>query len=190
MLQIGRMSHSPESRWSKSENRHVRGKANMSEDELSDEFLIDAISEKAMWALERLHERYSRRLYRLAYRMTADHMATEELVQDTFFAVWQSAVTYAPQESRVQSWLFSITYHRTVNYLCAIRRHANLQQFSWLEVEADECCPAVSKNSAHELKHLCLYKGIGVFSCFANRHLTVNSANFRLHQLTSAHSQP
>lgn len=110
----------------------------MSEDELSDEFLIDAISGKAMWALERLHERYSGRLYKLAYRMTADHMATEELVQDTFFAVWQSAATYAPQAGCVQNWLFSIIYHRAVNYLRAIRRYSNLQQVSWPEVEAEE----------------------------------------------------
>ncbi len=110
----------------------------MEEDELSDEFLIDAIAGGAMWALERLYQRYSRRFYALAYRITADHMVAEEMVQDAFFAVWQSATSYAPQAGRVRSWLFSIIYHHTLNYLRSVRSRSTLQQVPWQEVEAYE----------------------------------------------------
>src|SRR6266487_1511796 len=110
----------------------------MEEDELSDEFLIEAIAGRAMWALERLYHRYSRRCYALAYRMTADKMVAEELVQDTFFAVWQSATSYSPQASPVHGWLFSIIYHRTVDFLRSVRCSSALQQVSWQEVEAYE----------------------------------------------------
>jgi RNA polymerase sigma-70 factor (ECF subfamily) len=110
----------------------------MEEDELSDEFLIDAIAGGAMWALERLYHRYSRRFYALAYRMTADKMVTEELVQDAFFAVWQSATSYAPQAGPVRGWLFSIIYHHTINYLRSVRRNSTLQRVPWQEVEAYE----------------------------------------------------
>src|SRR5438045_1172079 len=75
---------------------------NMDEGELSDQFLIDAIAGKGMWALERLYDRYGKRFYALAYRMTADHMAAEELVQDAFLAIWQSAKLYVPQASPVR----------------------------------------------------------------------------------------
>jgi len=75
----------------------------MEEDEPNDEFLIDAIAGGAMWALERLCHRYRGRFYALAYRMTADKMVAEELVQDTFVAVWQSATSYAPQAGPVRS---------------------------------------------------------------------------------------
>ena len=110
----------------------------MEEDELSDEFLMDAIAGGAMWALERLHDRYSGRFFALAYRMTADHMVAEELVQDAFFAIWRSASSYAPQRGPVRNWLFSIIYHQTLNYLRSVRRHSTLQQVSWQEVEAYE----------------------------------------------------
>ena len=110
----------------------------MEEDELSDEFLIDAIAGGAMWALERLYHRYSRRFYALAYRITADHMVAEELVQDAFLAVWQSATSYAPQAGPVRGWLFSIIYHRTLNYLRSVCRRSTLQQVPWQEVEAYE----------------------------------------------------
>ncbi|HEY6408323.1 MAG TPA: sigma-70 family RNA polymerase sigma factor, partial [Ktedonobacteraceae bacterium] len=110
----------------------------MDEDELSDEFLIDAIAGRAMWALERLHQRYSGRFYALAYRISADHMAAEELVQDTFFAIWQSASTYSPQAGPVRGWLFSIIYYRTIDYLRSARRRSTLLQVPWQEVEAYE----------------------------------------------------
>ena len=112
----------------------------MKNDELSDEFLMNAIAGKAMWALERLHDRYNKRFYVLAFRMTDDHMAAEELVQDAFFAVWQSATTYSPETSPVHGWLFSIIYHRTIDYLRSVKRNSALQQVSWREVEAYEHC--------------------------------------------------
>ena len=110
----------------------------MEEDEISDEFLIEAIAGGAMWALERLCHRYRGRLYAFAYRMTADKMVTEELVQDTFLAVWQSARSYAPQAGPVRGWIFSIIYHHTVDYLRSLRRRSSLQQVQWQEVEAYE----------------------------------------------------
>jgi len=110
----------------------------MEEDELSDEFLMDAITGRAMWALERLYHRYSRRCYALAYRMTTDKMVAEELVQDTFLAVWQSAITYVPKAGSVRGWLFSIIYHNTVNYLRKVQRRSIPQQVQWQEIEAYE----------------------------------------------------
>ena len=110
----------------------------MEEDELSDGFLMEAITGRAMWALERLYHRYSRRCYALAYRMTTDKMVAEELVQDTFLAVWQSATTYVPKAGSVRSWLFSIIYHNTVNYLRKVQHRSTPQQVQWQEVEAYE----------------------------------------------------
>jgi RNA polymerase sigma factor (sigma-70 family) len=110
----------------------------MEEDELSDEFLIESIAGGAMWALERLCQRYRGRLYAFAYRMTTDKMVAEELAQDTLLAVWQNARSYTPQTGPVRGWLFSIIYHHTVDYLRSVRRHSTLQQVNWQEVEAYE----------------------------------------------------
>jgi RNA polymerase sigma factor (sigma-70 family) len=110
----------------------------MEEDELSDEFLIEAIAGGAMWALERLCHRYRGRFYALAYRMTADKMVAEELVQDTFLAIWQNARSFAPTAGPIRGWLFSIIYHHTVDYLRSVRRRSTLQQVQWQELEAYE----------------------------------------------------
>jgi RNA polymerase sigma factor (sigma-70 family) len=109
----------------------------MQESELSDEFLIGAVADGAIWAFERLYDRYCERFYRLAYRMTADHMVAEELVQDVFLAIWQSAASYDPQVGPAQSWLFSLIHHRAVDHVRRAHYYATLQPAQWPESTMD-----------------------------------------------------
>jgi RNA polymerase sigma-70 factor, ECF subfamily len=106
--------------------------------EPSDEALLSAIAGGAVWALETLYQRYSRILYSFAYRMVADHQVAEELLQDTFIAIWRRATTYSPQSGTARSWLFSIVHHRTIDYLRRERRRSNLQEAPIEEAELNE----------------------------------------------------
>ena len=106
---------------------------------LSDEGLINAIVDGAVWAMEQLYQRYRVILYSLIYRMVADHQVAEDLLQEAFLAVWQHARSYSPQAGAVRSWLISIVHHRTIDYLRAVRRRAGrLQPALWEEVDQDE----------------------------------------------------
>jgi RNA polymerase sigma-70 factor (ECF subfamily) len=78
--------------------------------------------------MEPLHQRYSRLLYALAYPMITDHQVAQNLIQETFLAVWQHASAYAPQAGSVRNWLLSILRHRTIDYLRALRRRSSLQE--------------------------------------------------------------
>jgi RNA polymerase sigma factor (sigma-70 family) len=88
--------------------------------------------------MEPLYQRYSRLLYALAYLMVTDHQVAQNLIQETFLAVWRHASVYAPQAGAVRSWLLSILRHRTVDYLRALRRCSSLQEVRWEQVEEDE----------------------------------------------------
>jgi RNA polymerase sigma factor (sigma-70 family) len=114
--------------------------ARNSPQELSDEALISAIADGAVWAMEPLYERYSRILYSLVYRMVTDHHVAEDLLQDAFLAVWKRATSYSPQAGAVRSWLISIVHHRTIDYLRSVRRRSALKETTWEEVELDERC--------------------------------------------------
>src|SRR5215471_20681350 len=106
---------------------------------VSDEGLIDAIEDGAVWALEQLYQRYRILLYSLIYRMVADHQVAEDLLQEAFLSVWQHARSYSPQAGAVRSWLFAIVHHRTIDYLRAVRRRAGrLQEIHWEEVDQEE----------------------------------------------------
>src|SRR5947208_7848772 len=109
-----------------------------SQDEPSDEALLNAIAGGAVWAMDSLYQRYSRILYSLAYRMVADHQVAEDLLQDAFLSVWRRASSYSPQSGTVRSWLISLVHHRTIDYLRTVRRRAGLKEVTWEEVEQDE----------------------------------------------------
>jgi len=106
---------------------------------VSDEGLIDAIEDGAVWALEQLYQRYRILLYSLIYRMVADQQVAEDLLQEAFLSVWRHARSYSPQAGAVRSWLFAIVHHRALDYVRAVRRRAaHLQEIHWEEVDQEE----------------------------------------------------
>jgi RNA polymerase sigma factor (sigma-70 family) len=109
-----------------------------SQNEPSDEALLNAIAGGAVWAMESLYQRYSRILYSLAYRMVADHQVAEDLLQDAFLAVWRRATSYSPQAGAARSWLISILHHRTIDYLRKVRRRSIIQEAPLEEIEFNE----------------------------------------------------
>jgi RNA polymerase sigma-70 factor (ECF subfamily) len=109
-----------------------------SANELSDEALLNAIADGAVWAMDSLYERYSRILYSLAYRMVADHQVAEDLLQDSFLAVWRRATSFSPQTGAARSWLVSILHHRAIDYLRRVRRRSTIQEAPLEEIELDE----------------------------------------------------
>src|SRR6266571_5791657 len=109
-----------------------------SQDEPSDEALLNAIAGGAVWAMDSLYQRYSRILYSLAYRMVADHQVAEDLLQDAFLAVWRRSTSYSPQTGAARSWLISILHHRAIDHLRRVRRHSSIQEAPLEELELDE----------------------------------------------------
>lgn len=97
-------------------------------DEISDRTLISAIAGKAVWAMEILYHRYNRMLYAFVYRIVSNQQVAEDLMQEAFFAVWQNAHSYIPQNGEVRSWLISIFHHKAIDYLRSLQRRASIQQ--------------------------------------------------------------
>ena len=62
-----------------------------------------------------LYQRYSSLLYAFAYRIIANHQVAEDLLQESFLAVWQRASSYSPQLGAVYTWLAAITHHWVID---------------------------------------------------------------------------
>jgi RNA polymerase sigma-70 factor, ECF subfamily len=107
-------------------------------DELSDEALLTAIAEGAVWAMESLYQRYNRILYSLAYRIVADHQIAEDLLQDTFLSVWKRSTSYSPQSGGARNWLISIVRHRAIDHLRSVRRRSVIQEAPLADIDLDE----------------------------------------------------
>ena len=57
--------------------------------------------------------------YAIAYRITGERSAAEDVVQDAFLGAWRNAARYVEARGTVRTWLFSIVHHRAID---AIRR--------------------------------------------------------------------
>jgi RNA polymerase sigma-70 factor (ECF subfamily) len=65
-------------------------------------------------ALGAIYTRYHRLVYVIALRLTGDHMVAEEVMQDVFHIVWQSAGAFRPGGS-LAAWLIGIARHRAID---------------------------------------------------------------------------
>ena len=83
-----------------------------------------------------LYQRYSTLLDAFAYRIVADHQMAEDLLQESFLAVWQRASSYSPQLGAVYTWLAAITHHRAIDY---VRRYVD---FTLGEVKSTSNAPS------------------------------------------------
>jgi len=62
----------------------------------------------AQRALGELYDRYSPAVYGLVLRMLGDAGLAEEVLQETFWRLWQHAASYEPGRVRFATWLFRI----------------------------------------------------------------------------------
>ncbi|HEU5099552.1 MAG TPA: sigma-70 family RNA polymerase sigma factor [Roseiflexaceae bacterium] len=76
-----------------------------------DEELIARVRWHEEPALAAIYDRYSRLIYTIALRIVGDRESAEEVTQDVFQAVWQSAGSFQPS-GNFSAWLIGIARHR------------------------------------------------------------------------------
>jgi RNA polymerase sigma-70 factor, ECF subfamily len=82
-------------------------------EELDEHTLMTRIARGDQDALDLLYVRHRPRLWRYVWQQLDHHAEwAEEVVQDTFFAVWTSAQGYRG-ECSVATWIFRIAHHQT-----------------------------------------------------------------------------
>jgi RNA polymerase sigma-70 factor, ECF subfamily len=84
---------------------------------LTDENILQAISEGQSSALGLLYDRYGRLVFSLAVNMLFNNSDAEEITQEVFLLVWKNASTYKMEQGRVAAWLSGITRHRAIDAL-------------------------------------------------------------------------
>jgi len=89
----------------------------------SDEALIKEIAKGNQVALRSLANRYQKRIYRFALRFVGDASHAEDVVSETFFAVWQQAAGFQ-NRSAVGTWLLGIARYRALSMRKRLRETA------------------------------------------------------------------
>ena len=88
--------------------------------------LVRAVAAGSGDALGALYDRYSAAVHATAYRLTGDRGIAEEVVQETFLALWNRAEAFDPEVASLGTWLRSIARNRSVDRLRAAGRRVRL----------------------------------------------------------------
>src|SRR5258707_14910235 len=86
-----------------------------------DSSLLTAVAAGDRRALEELYLSYHRRLARFLSRFTPRYENVEEIINDTFMVVWQSAKDFR-YASQVSTWIIGIAYRTALK---SVRRQKN-----------------------------------------------------------------
>jgi RNA polymerase sigma-70 factor, ECF subfamily len=78
----------------------------------SDEELMSRLQANDAKSLELLFTRYSRLVFGIAFRILNDHSEAEEVVQESFFYVFQKALLFDPAKGSAKGWVVQIAFSR------------------------------------------------------------------------------
>ncbi len=88
--------------------------------------LVLAVANGSDEALAALYDRHVDGVHAVALRLTGDRGIAEEVVQETFLALWNRAELFDPALASLGTWLRSIARNRAVDRLRAIGRRPTL----------------------------------------------------------------
>jgi len=68
-----------------------------------------------------LYDRFGGLLYSVISRAVRDQATAEDLVQETFFRIWNRIHTFDAEKGRLEAWLVTIARNRAFDYLRSVR---------------------------------------------------------------------
>src|SRR5919112_3909279 len=110
-----------------------------------DAALVREIAAGSEAALGELYDRYVDAVYAAAIRLTSDRQVAEEVVQETFLALWNRAELFDPAVGSLAAWLHTIARNRTVDRLRAAGRRPNLIPLSSASGEDEQAGAALDR---------------------------------------------
>jgi len=88
--------------------------------------LLARVANQNRSAFEELYTGYHRRLTRFLMRLAPRYDIAEEVINDTFWIVWQKAGDFRGG-SQVSTWIMGIAYRRALKALRALKPEAEMQ---------------------------------------------------------------
>lgn len=83
---------------------------------IEDQVLVDKVLGGDNRAFEKLVEKYKKRIYYLAYKMTRDHDSADELAQESFVKAYQALSRFKRGYS-FYTWIYRICVNLSINFL-------------------------------------------------------------------------
>lgn len=91
-----------------------------------DAHLLERTADGDRTAFAELYDRFSRPLYATALRILNDAKEAEDIVQDTFIALWEKASDFAVTRGSAFGWAVTLTRNRAIDRVRMRRRRTEL----------------------------------------------------------------
>ncbi len=98
-----------------SEGSPLRAQDEMAPERLSDEILVIQVARGNSLALEALYDRYASIVLGISLKVIGDQALAEDVLQETFWRLWQSASTYQAERGSFTGWLFRIARNLAID---------------------------------------------------------------------------
>ena len=109
--------------------------------------LVRQVAEGSEGALASLYDRHATAVFRLAMSVNRDRGVAEEVVQETFLALWNRAELYDPALGSLVSWLLAIARNRAIDRVRGAARRVPAAPFSALVGDQpDEAWPSTGSS--------------------------------------------
>jgi RNA polymerase sigma-70 factor, ECF subfamily len=92
--------------------------------------LVRAVAAGSEEALAALYDRHGDAVHATSFRLTGDRQIAEEVVQETFLALWNRAELFDPGLASLGTWLRTIARNRTVDRIRALGRRPTVVPLS------------------------------------------------------------
>ena len=96
----------------------------METETLSDEVLMRRVCRRDVDAFRALYGRYEVRVFNLVLRFAGERALAEDLLQETFWRIWQAAHTFDPARGGFRSWLYRVALNATRSEM-ALKRYSS-----------------------------------------------------------------
>lgn len=84
---------------------------------MQQDLLIVQLQEGSEKAFENIYNIYSTSLYGIIFSILRDDKIAEEILQDVFLKIWESANTYDPSKGRFFTWTLNIARNASIDKL-------------------------------------------------------------------------
>jgi RNA polymerase sigma-70 factor (ECF subfamily) len=95
---------------------------------LADEDLMVLVGGGDADAFAALYDRHCRSAYSLSHKLTGEKHSAEDLTQEAFLKVWQSAERYRAQRGSVRTWILSVVRNQGIDQLRAKGARRRMQE--------------------------------------------------------------
>jgi len=93
----------------------------------NDRQLMQRVAAREQDALKTLYEQYSGPIYNMAYQVTRQQQAAEDVTQDVFFQIWRWPERWNPDKGRFISWVLTVTRYTAIDHVRREQRQPTLE---------------------------------------------------------------